>query len=300
MLGNTRQSFAERLGAMWCGFMHDEPKWPLHGQYQCGACGRVYPVQWAGDEKPQTHGVSTQSLQAAVAPLIIAVGLLLPAHVRAAETAQENSAQKAAIAFGRYISGQQETTTWDVEVVEVDAVLPGRKTQGHLRAIRRLLLGKPQYQVLDIAGDKTVRQQVILRYLSAEVEAAAVPAASVAITPDNYTFHYKGPVEIAGATAYSFSIKPRKHRAGLIRGELWIDGETGAAVSESGYLVKSPSLFVKRITLTRVSGIRDGHVQEHITHISVDSRFMGRAELTVAERPCTDPDVPAASGSQEL
>jgi hypothetical protein len=124
------------------------------------------------------------------------------------------------------------------------------KTQGTLRAIRRLLLGKPEYQVLELEGDKTVRQPVILRYLSAQMQTALMPASSVAITPANYSFSYKGPVEIAGALAYSFTIKPRKKREGLIKGELWLDGETGAVVRQSGYLIKKPSIFVKRVTLT--------------------------------------------------
>jgi hypothetical protein len=97
-------------------------------------------------------------------------------------------------------------------------------------------------------------------------------------------------VKIAGALAYSFVINPRKKRAGLIRGELWLDGETGAVVRQSGYLVKSPSIFVKRTAVTRVTTIRDGLADERITHVTVDTRLAGRAELTIRERPCLDSD----------
>jgi hypothetical protein len=45
----TLREAASKLGAMWCGFMHDSPMWPIHGQYQCRACGRHYPVPWFGD-----------------------------------------------------------------------------------------------------------------------------------------------------------------------------------------------------------------------------------------------------------
>ena len=114
------------------------------------------------------------------------------------------------MAFARYIAGEPQTPPWNVEAIEIDASLPKMNTQGRLRAIRRVLLGKPQYQVLELEGDKTVRQQVILRYLSAQVQAASVPASSVAITPVNYKFSYKGPIETPGAVAYSFTIKPRK------------------------------------------------------------------------------------------
>jgi hypothetical protein len=39
-----------KLGELWCDFMHDAPKWPIHGQYECGSCGRHRPVPWAQSE----------------------------------------------------------------------------------------------------------------------------------------------------------------------------------------------------------------------------------------------------------
>jgi hypothetical protein len=201
----------------------------------------------------------------------------------------------AAVTFARYIAGLQQTTMpWSIETIDIDASLPGMAKHARLRAVRHLLpFGKPQYQVVDFAGDQTVKEQVIFRYLSAESKAGDVPADSVAVTPANYKFSYRGRVETVGATAYSFSIKPRKKRVGLIKGELWLDGETGAVVRESGYFVKSPSIFVKRITVNRENVIRGGRAGERVTHLSIDTRLVGQAELTIRERPGTDPDVPA-------
>jgi hypothetical protein len=28
----------ERIGLLWCNVMHDAPRWPIHGKYECGAC----------------------------------------------------------------------------------------------------------------------------------------------------------------------------------------------------------------------------------------------------------------------
>ncbi len=223
-------------------------------------------------------------------PLVVTLAMLVQANIHAADARLVTSNDGAALAFARYIAGEPQTPPWNVETIEIDASLPKMNTQGRLRAICRLLLGKPQYQVLELEGDKTVRQQVILRYLSAQVQAASVPASSVAITPVNYKFSYKGPIETPGAVAYSFTIKPRKKREGLIKGELWLDGETGSVVRQSGYLVRSPSIFVKRVTLIRETGMRDGLAEERITHLSVDTRLIGRAELTIRERPYSDPD----------
>lgn len=32
------------LGALWCSLAHDSVMWPVHGHYECRACGRQYPA----------------------------------------------------------------------------------------------------------------------------------------------------------------------------------------------------------------------------------------------------------------
>jgi hypothetical protein len=39
------------FGGLWCRFMHTEPMWPSHGQYECRTCGRRFQVCW---EQPST------------------------------------------------------------------------------------------------------------------------------------------------------------------------------------------------------------------------------------------------------
>jgi len=35
-----------RIADLWCRWMHAEPMWPSHGQYECRKCGRRRPVAW--------------------------------------------------------------------------------------------------------------------------------------------------------------------------------------------------------------------------------------------------------------
>jgi hypothetical protein len=49
---------------------------------------------------------------------------------------------------------------------------------------------------------------------------------------------------------YIFRIKPKEDRAGLIRGEIWIEALTGAPVLVTGHLVKAPSSSIRRINVT--------------------------------------------------
>jgi len=213
--------------------------------------------------------------------MIILLAVLAPVPSPAADAPIVESTAGASLAFARYTASIEQASPWRLETVEIEAALPKLEKAGRLRAIRRLVpFGKPQYQVLELAGDQIVKQQVIVRYLSADVSAAAIPPASVAITPQNYRFHYKTAVKTGGSIAYVFLITPLKKREGLIKGELWLDGDTGAVVRQSGRLVKSPSIFVKRVDI-----IRETVAEARVTHLSIATRLVGPAELTVWERP---------------
>jgi hypothetical protein len=202
-----------------------------------------------------------------------------------------------AAAFARYTASQETAAPWHVETIEIDAALPKFDKAARLRAIRRLLpFGRPQYQVLEITGDRTVKQQVIVRYLSADQRASEMPASSVAITPANYKFRYKGAISTGAGVVYDYQITPKKKREGLIKGDLWLDAETGTPVRQSGRLVKSPSIFIKRIDVTRETLLCGGVVEARITHLSVSSRFVGQAELVIEERPVSDGGIAPSSG----
>jgi len=244
------------------------------------------------------------SFQTALPLFAAMLSLLLPATLRAGDppiripAASVGSPSAPDLALARYISGLEGSQPWGAETVEIEASLPKLKEHGRLRAIRRLLpLGKPEYQVFELNGSRTVKQQVIARYLSAEVEAARMNTSAVAVTPANYRFRYAGPVGSEGNLVYAFQIAPRKKRDGLIQGVLWIDAETGAAVRQSGYLVKNPSIFVKRVDVTRETSLRDGVAESRVTHLAVETRLVGRAELTIHERPCVECVDTAVSGS---
>jgi hypothetical protein len=223
-------------------------------------------------------------LRSAVLALLIAV-LAWPSF--GAEAVKADVSAAAAV-LERFIGSQGEAAAWPVETIEIQASLPTLKQTGRLRAIRRLLPVGLDYKVLEIAGDATVKNQVIVRYISADEKATELAAASVAPTPANYKIHYAGTVWLGNRLTYAFRMIPRKKREGLINGVLWLDSETGIPVRESGYLAKSPSVFVKRINLTRENEFHNGAIAERVTHLSVEARLVGRAQLIIVERPTSD------------
>ena len=88
----------------------------------------------------------------------------------------------------------------------------------------------------------------------------------------------------AGSQAYVFQIAPRHKRAGLIQGELWIDAASGLAVRKTGHLVKRPSVFLKRVDVVQDTDLMDDAPAMRITHLEIETRLVGLAELTIRER----------------
>ena len=234
--------------------------------------------------------------------VLLALGLASTAFASGPPVATTMSVDPpgASLALERYLAGTANSAPWsepNTVLLEIDASLPKLAERGNLRAIRHWSERRtPDYQVIGIEGDATVKQQVIARYLTAEKEAAAVPASSVAVTPVNYKFRYLA--SSGGTPIYAFQITPRHKRTGLIKGELWIDGATGLAVHEAGYLVKRPSIFIRRLKITRDISLSDGVPCLRTTHLDIDVRFAGRAELTVIESPCV-PSLPTVISAQE-
>jgi hypothetical protein len=166
--------------------------------------------------------------------------------------------------------------------VDIAASLPKLKKLGRLHALRRIsTLGRITYEMLRFEGDGTVKNQVIARYLTAEAEAQKSQSPSMAVTPENYKFHYKGRGQLNGRDTHVFQVTPRQKRAGLFKGDLWVDSATYLRVQETGYLVKNPSVFLKKVAFVRRYEIRDGISVPVETQSTVDTRLVGKAELTI-------------------
>jgi hypothetical protein len=80
-------------------------------------------------------------------------------------------------------------------------------------------------------------------------------------------------------------ITPRQKRIGLMHGQIWIDSETGAAVHQTGRFVKQPPVFVRRTEVVRDTEVRAGTGPSRVTHLTIETRMFGRADLTITERP---------------
>jgi len=167
--------------------------------------------------------------------------------------------------------------------VDIQASLPKLKKQGRFQALRRISpLGLISYERRRFEGDKTVRNQVILRYLDVEDQAERDDAPSLAVTPENYKFKFKHKAVIEGRPVYVFVVSARRKQQGAFDGELWIDAATYLKVRESGHLVHPGSFFVRRTAFVRTYEIRDGVAVPREMQSTADIRLVGKAELNIA------------------
>jgi len=180
-------------------------------------------------------------------------------------------------------SRAQEKTVQGASMdVEIDASLPKLKKHGRLHALRHISpLGLIRYEKAHFEGDGIVNKEIISRYLTAEVDLQKQQSPAVAVTPLNYKFKYKGSNQANGRDVYVYQVTPKEKRDGLFKGEVWIDARTFLKVQESGYLVKNPSIFLKKVAFVRKYEIQNGISVPLEVQSVADVRFVGKAELTI-------------------
>ena len=204
--------------------------------------------------------------------------------------------------LARYFAAvnEQAPKTRGVEMdMDFSARIPRLKKEGVMLA-RRIVssLGKISFVVKSFTGDNTVKNYVIIKYMSGEVEMAdklGEKSAEAGITPRNYKFKYKRLSTFNGRPVHIFELNPLKKQLGLFKGELWIDDETALPVRETGSLVKSPSVFLKKVQFTRTYAMYNGASLPSRVESTVETRIAGKAELDIRytnfgpEAPATAP-----------
>lgn len=196
----------------------------------------------------------------------------------------DNTNQISQQVLARYFAAvnAQSPRTRGVDMdMHFSARLPKLKKEGVLLAKRIVSsLGKISFAVKSFTGDNTVKNYVITKYMAGEVDLADHSIDS-GINPKNYKFKYKRTEQFNGRQVHIFELNPRKKRLGLFKGELWIDDETALPVRETGSLVKSPSIFLKKVIFTRTYAVVNGAALPEHVESTVETRIAGKAEIDI-------------------
>ncbi|MBI3667484.1 MAG: hypothetical protein HY236_14875 [Acidobacteria bacterium] len=177
---------------------------------------------------------------------------------------------------------QRQRLNGSTAEVSFEAEIPKLHKMGRLSALRRVSrLGRLTYDILRYEGDNSVKNNVIARYLSAEVQVRESSDDSLSIIPQNYKFSYRGTRHFEGRRVYAFDVKPRAKRKGLFKGSIWIDAEDYLLVRETGRFVRNPSVFIKKVQFTRDYQHKDGLAVVTRLETTVETRVVGPAHMTV-------------------
>ena len=201
-------------------------------------------------------------------------------------------------ALDRYLASRQDGAPECSSLffsVQIEASMPSLKKHGSMTGFKRMIRpGQVVYQGLRFTGDNLVRNQVIARFLARDRNPSE--QGDVGVTPANYIFAFDQSAGYNGLVAYVFLLKPRRKRAGLFRGELWLDANTAAPLRIWGDLVKSPSIFVRSFRFVQdYQTIAACSTPLRIV-LTSRARISGEVEMTVWMRPATEQPDTSSSG----
>jgi len=246
-------------------------------------------LNWAVDSGPAGHrrcrvaSVLKTEIKRKIVAILAAV-LMLPVGGFTAEAEADEPGNPSAIILDKYVQatqGHEDDLRGASMDVDIDAAVPSLKEHGRLRALRKISkVGQITYRVLGFQGDNTIKNQVIGRYLDAEQQGQA--DMSLAVIPANYKFKYKGERTAPdGRQVYWFQVSPRKKKVGLFKGEIELDSATYLPVMEKGRLVKTPSIFFKKVEFERNFNIQNGVAVPQNLSSTIDARLIGKIELYI-------------------
>ena len=168
----------------------------------------------------------------------------------------------------------------------IHAQLPATSQSGEFELERYYIAPRTlSFKAIRFTGDSFVKTNIIARLLQSEVDhLQRDDLALTALSPANYKFSYKGCVDIAGRTLHVFQVKPRKKRAGLFKGKIYLDAHSGSLVEAEGAVVKSPSFFVKKVEFVQEYADVDGFTLPTHVHSEATARIVGRTVVDIYDR----------------
>ena len=183
-----------------------------------------------------------------------------------------NSAQRQLAELGAYS---------DATVIEAD--LPATAQHGKFELRRTYQAPRSlMFAAIRFAGDSFVKTNVITRLLQSEVEHVQKGEGRLtAIASENYRFSWKGVDTLDGRTYYRYQAKPRQKRPGLFKGFILVDAASGRLRRAEGTMVKSPSIFVKKIEFVQDYAEYGPFSLPVHTHSVAKTRLVGRAVVEI-------------------
>jgi hypothetical protein len=193
------------------------------------------------------------------------------------------SPELALAAYEQSVKDQSLELAGYTALTVIDAELPESSQKAEFELKRRYTAPSIlQFIPVRSSGDQFVKSNVIARLLQSEVDHVQKQEQSrVAINSDNYKFSYKGASDLNGLSVHVYDLKPRQERSGLFRGRIYVDAATGCLVRSQGRLLKSPSVFIKKIEFVQDYETIAGFTFPVRLHSEASTRLVGKAIVNI-------------------
>ena len=210
----------------------------------------------------------------------------------------EMSPELALESYEKNAQRQLSDLAYSTDVTVIEAALPGTGQKGRFELKRSYQAPKSlAYGAVKFVGDNFVKNNIILKLLTSEVDHVEKgDGPNTAITEENYKFSYRGSETVGGKIAYEYRVKPRQKRAGLFKGKVLIDAVSGQILRAEGTLVKSPSVFVKKIEFVQDYQQVAGFSLPVRTHSVAKTRLFGEAVVDISHSDVSAAPVHTGSG----
>ena len=124
-------------------------------------------------------------------------------------------------------------------------------------------------------------QQLVRSVLDHEVELASRGSKKdIAISSDNYSFHYIGEQMLDRQPCYVLGLTPKRSDKDLISGQVWVDQHSFRIRQIEGDVEKTPSWWLRKVHVKLVFGDLDGVWLQTRMEAVADVRIVGTHTLT--------------------
>jgi hypothetical protein len=205
--------------------------------------------------------------------------------------------------FQKLSARQSQTLAGYSAATLIRAELPRSSQHGELALERHYSVPRTlTFKALHFVGDGFVKTSVIARLLQSEVDHVQKDDPGLtAIRPENYKFSHKSTTQFEGRVLHVYQVKPRKKRPGLFKGHIYLDASTGSLVRAEGRVIKSPSIFVKKIDFVQDYAEIGGFMLPTHIHSEAKAALVGRTVVDIVNSDCqpvlVSQESEAASGS---
>lgn len=137
--------------------------------------------------------------------------------------------------------------------------------------------GLERYSIQQTIGSSR-GEDIVKRILEHEVVTSA-ESRKLAVNSENYDFVFAGTSFFDGERCYLLGLIPKRQDPGLIAGQAWVDQNSFRLLHIEGKMVKTPSWWLKTVSVEITFGDVGGRWLQTATRASADVRMVGARSL---------------------